>query len=81
MKVYVGEDYKGMSRKAANIILAQVILKPDSVLGHCYIILIYVLCLKSNIYIFILQMIKDIHCHPRYYQIFLMRENLTQNRI
>ena len=33
MKVYVGEDYKGMSRKAANIISAQVILKPDSVLG------------------------------------------------
>lgn len=33
MKVYVGEDYKGLSRKAANIISAQVILKPDSVLG------------------------------------------------
>lgn len=33
MKIYVGEDYKGMSRKAANIVSAQVILKPDSVLG------------------------------------------------
>lgn len=33
MKVYCGEDYKEMSRKAANIISAQVILKPDCVLG------------------------------------------------
>lgn len=33
MKVYVGEDYKGMSRNAANIISAQVIMKPDCVLG------------------------------------------------
>ena len=33
MKVYVTEDYKTMSRKAANIVSAQVILKPNSVLG------------------------------------------------
>ena len=33
MNIYVGEDYKGMSRKAANILSAQIILKPDSVLG------------------------------------------------
>lgn len=33
MKIYVGEDYKGMSRKAANILSAQIILKPDSVIG------------------------------------------------
>lgn len=33
MKIYMGEDYKGMSRKAANIISAQIILKPDCVLG------------------------------------------------
>jgi len=33
MKIYVTEDYKTMSRKAANIVSAQVILKPNSVLG------------------------------------------------
>ncbi len=33
MKIYVTDDYKGMSRKAANILSAQVILKPNSVLG------------------------------------------------
>lgn len=33
MKIYKAKDYKEMSRKAANIISAQVILKPDSVLG------------------------------------------------
>lgn len=33
MKIYVGNDYKDMSRKAANIISAQVIVKPNSVLG------------------------------------------------
>lgn len=33
MKIYCGENYKEMSRKAANIISAQVILKPDCVLG------------------------------------------------
>ena len=27
MKIYVTDDYKGMSRKAANILSAQVILK------------------------------------------------------
>ena len=33
MRIYKGKDYADMSRKAANIISAQVILKPDSVLG------------------------------------------------
>ena len=33
MKIYVTEDYQGMSRKAANIVSAQVILNPSSVLG------------------------------------------------
>lgn len=33
MRIYCKEDYKEMSRKAASIIAAQVILKPDSVLG------------------------------------------------
>ena len=33
MKIYVAADYKGMSRKAANIVSAHVILKPNSVLG------------------------------------------------
>ena len=33
MKIYVTEDYHAMSRKAANIVSAQVILKPNSVLG------------------------------------------------
>ena len=33
MKVYRAEDYTSMSRRAANILSAQVILKPDSVLG------------------------------------------------
>jgi glucosamine-6-phosphate deaminase len=33
MKVYVTEDYKAMSRKAANILSAQMILKPNSVVG------------------------------------------------
>lgn len=33
MRVYTGKDYKDMCRKAANIISAQIILKPDSVLG------------------------------------------------
>ncbi len=33
MKIYEAADYKEMSRKAANIISAQVILKPDCVLG------------------------------------------------
>lgn len=33
MKVYRAKDYNDMSRKAANIISAQVIMKPDSVLG------------------------------------------------
>ena len=33
MKIYCGKDYKEMSRIAANIISAQVILKPDCVLG------------------------------------------------
>ena len=33
MKIYVTEDYQSMSRKAANILSAQIILKPTSVLG------------------------------------------------
>ena len=33
MKIYEAADYKDMSRKAANIISAQIILKPDCVLG------------------------------------------------
>ena len=33
MKIYKTADYKEMSRKAANILAAQVILKPDCVLG------------------------------------------------
>ena len=33
MKIYRAENYDAMSRQAANILSAQVILKPDSVLG------------------------------------------------
>ncbi len=33
MRIYKVSDYRAMSRKAANIISAQIILKPDSVLG------------------------------------------------
>lgn len=33
MRIYSGKDYKEMSRKSANIISAQIILKPDSVIG------------------------------------------------
>ena len=33
MKIYKATDYRDMSRKAANIISAQVIMKPDCVLG------------------------------------------------
>lgn len=33
MKIYRAKDYEDLSRKAANIISAQVILKPDCVLG------------------------------------------------
>ena len=33
MRIYVTEDYQAMSRQVANIISAQVILKPDCVLG------------------------------------------------
>ena len=33
MKFYCGEDYKAMSRITANIISAQIIMKPDCVLG------------------------------------------------
>ncbi len=33
MRIYKGKDYADMSRKAANIISAQVIMKPDCVLG------------------------------------------------
>ena len=33
MRLYRAKDYKDLSRKAANIISAQVIIKPDCVLG------------------------------------------------
>lgn len=33
MKIFKTSNYKEMSRKAANILSAQIILKPDSVLG------------------------------------------------
>ena len=33
MRIYKARDYEDMSRKAANIISAQVIMKPDCVLG------------------------------------------------
>ncbi len=33
MKIIRAKDYKDMSRKAANIISAQVIMKPNCVLG------------------------------------------------
>lgn len=33
MRIYRAKDYDDMSRKAANIISAQVIMKPDCVLG------------------------------------------------
>lgn len=33
MKIYAAKDYNDLSRKAANIISAQVIMKPDGVLG------------------------------------------------
>ena len=33
MKIYMTEDYRTMSRKAANILSAQIILKPNSVVG------------------------------------------------
>ena len=33
MRIYKAADYKDMSRKAANIIASQVIMKPDCVLG------------------------------------------------
>ncbi len=33
MKLYKAKDYKEMSRKAANILSAQIIMKPDCVLG------------------------------------------------
>ena len=40
MKIYKAKDYKDMSRKAANIISAQVIMKPNCVLDvtndECY---------------------------------------------
>ena len=33
MRIYEAKDYQEMSRKAANILSAQIILKPDCVLG------------------------------------------------
>ena len=43
MKIIHAKDYNDLSRKAANIISAQVILKPESVLG-----------MKKEIWIFLL---------------------------
>ena len=34
MIIYAGKDYNDVSRKAANIMSAQIIMKPDAVLGH-----------------------------------------------
>ena len=36
MKIIKAKDYNDMSRKAANIISAQVIMKPDCVLGYWF---------------------------------------------
>ena len=33
MRIYTATDYQDLSRKAANIISAQIILKPECVLG------------------------------------------------
>ena len=33
MRIYVANDYNDLSRKAANIISAQIIMKPNCVLG------------------------------------------------
>ena len=33
MRIYKAKDYKDMSRKAANILSAQIIMKPDCTLG------------------------------------------------
>lgn len=33
MKIIIANDYEDMSRKAANYLSAQVIMKPDAVLG------------------------------------------------
>ena len=35
MRIYRAKDYYDMSRKAANIISAQVIMKPDCMLRTC----------------------------------------------
>ena len=37
MRIYEAENYEEMSRKAANILAAQVILKPDCVLLYVYL--------------------------------------------
>ena len=33
MRIYIGKDYEEMSRIAANVLSAQVTMKPDCVLG------------------------------------------------
>ena len=33
MKIYAAKDYDDMSRKAGNLIAAQITMKPDAVLG------------------------------------------------
>ena len=35
MRFYEEKDYDALSQRAANIIAAQIILKPDCVLGSC----------------------------------------------
>lgn len=39
MKILVVNDYNEMSRKAANIVASQIILKPNSVIGLAKVIL------------------------------------------
>ena len=39
MKIYAAKDYNDLSRKAANIISAQIIMKPDGVLGLATVLL------------------------------------------
>ena len=53
MKIIRTKDYADMSRKAANIISAQVIMKPDCVLGlatggtHPHLVQVYHICRRK----------------------------------
>ena len=38
MRIFCGKDYADMSRKAANLVSAQLLLKPDSVLGFASVL-------------------------------------------